>query len=161
MCLPIVLKIFGPCRGSQPGFVVVWKPSFSRGENVLSKNCWHQRCIIYMYIYTDVDVYVYDCIVLLLMIYCILHMFVIIMGKQNINTCAKRSSPFLWPSNINAFKIKQSQHIGLVREFLDVAVTSNQWEDFLAERCHIYRSVSMREIDTLILMAKHLLRNQR
>ena len=36
MCLPIVLKIFGPCRGSQPGFVVVWKPSFSRGENVLS-----------------------------------------------------------------------------------------------------------------------------
>ena len=116
---------------------------------------------IYMYIYTDVDVYVYDCIVLLLMIYCILHMFVIIMGKQNINTCAKRSSPFLWPSNINAFKIKQSQHIGLVREFLDVAVTSNQWEDFLAERCHIYRSVSMREIDTLILMAKHLLRNQR
>ena len=91
-------------------------------------------------------------------------MFVIITGKQNINTCAKRSSPFFWHehlTNINAFKIKHSQHIGLVREFLDVVVTSNQWEDFLAERCHISRSVSMREIDTLILMAHHLLRTQR
>ena len=46
------------------------------------RNCWHQRCIIYIYIlyvytyiyiyiYVDVDVYVYDCIVLLLMIYCL------------------------------------------------------------------------------------------
>ena len=46
MCLPIVLKIFGPCRGSQPGFVVVWKPSFSRGENVLSAGTYARVSVI-------------------------------------------------------------------------------------------------------------------
>ena len=47
MCLPIVLKIFGPCRGSQPGFVVVWKPSFSRGENVLSDELSNPKDVNY------------------------------------------------------------------------------------------------------------------